>query len=127
MPRPLLPETRIAPQLLDGMAHFHEDTLQEVIRAVDTHDVVVVGMRQNPFPKKAYKLLKERGIAFHSLEYGSYLSDWRRRLAIKIWSGFPTFPQVFAKGVLVGGASDLEQALADGSFQKLLDAERRMA
>jgi glutaredoxin-related protein len=39
-----------------------------------------------------------------------------------MWSGWPTFPQVFVKGALVGGAADLEAALADGSFKALLGA-----
>src|SRR5438046_10541438 len=57
-------------------------------------------MRQNPFPKKARKLLDEAGLAYKYLEYGSYLGEWRRRLALKMWTGWPTFPMVFVKGVL---------------------------
>ena len=33
----------------------------------------------------------------------------RERLAIKMWSGWPTYPQIFIKGTLVGGASDLKK------------------
>ena len=44
------------------------------------------------------------GIAHHYLEYGSYFSEWRRRNALKMWTGWPTFPMVFVKGALVGGA-----------------------
>ena len=73
---------------------------------------VVVGMAGNPFPKKARRLLDGAGIAHHDLDFGSYLSQWRRRNALKLWTGWPTFPMVFVKGVLVGGAqgqaSDIE-------------------
>ena len=48
------------------------------------------------------------------LLYGSYLGDWRRRLAIKMWSGWPTYPMVFVKGVLVGGSSELQKLLQRG-------------
>ncbi|MFN0040916.1 MAG: glutaredoxin domain-containing protein, partial [Burkholderiales bacterium] len=84
--------------------------------AVATNDIVVVGMRQNPFPRKARKLLDAANIAYKYLEYGSYLGEWRRRLAIKMWTGWPTFPMVFVKGVLIGGASELEQLLASGEL-----------
>ena len=37
-----------------------------------------------------------------------------------MWSGWPTFPMVFVKGVLVGGAADLDQLIASGELQRLL-------
>ena len=36
-----------------------------------------------------------------------------RRLALKMWTGFPTFPMIFVDQQLVGGNSDLEKLLAD--------------
>jgi len=48
-------------------------------------------------------LLSEAGISYHYLEYGSYFSQWKRRLALKMWTGWPTFPMVFRDGVLLGG------------------------
>ena len=73
-------------------------------------------MRMNPFPKKARKALDAAGIAYKYLEYGSYLGEWRRRLALKMWTGWPTFPMVFVKGVLVGGADDLARLIASGAL-----------
>jgi monothiol glutaredoxin len=32
---------------------------------------------------------------FIYLEYGSYTKGWRRRLALKMWTGWPTFPMIF--------------------------------
>ena len=52
------------------------------------------------------------------IEYGSYWSEWRRRLALKMWTGWPTFPMVFVKGVLVGGAQDLERLINSGELKK---------
>ena len=77
-------------------------------------------MRQNAMPKKARRLLAAAGLAHKYLEYGSYLSEWRRRNALKMWTGWPTFPMVFVKGVLVGGADDLEKLLASGELKRLL-------
>ena len=35
----------------------------------------VVGMRMNPFPKKARRLLDAAGLAYKYLEYGSYIGN----------------------------------------------------
>lgn len=87
---------------------------------VAEHDVVVVGMAQNPHPPKARKLLATKGIPFVYLEYGSYFSQWRRRTALKMWTGWPTFPMVFVKGTLVGGASDLAKLADSGDLDEML-------
>ena len=102
----------------------HEDVVGEVRAAIAAHDVVVVGMGINPHPGRARKLLDEAGIAHTDLDYGSYLSQWKPRLALKIWAGWPTFPMVFVKGTLIGGADQTKHMLADGSLKALLDAPR---
>jgi glutaredoxin-related protein len=83
--------------------------------------LVVVGMAQNPVVKKARKALEGAGIRFTYLEYGSYFAQWKQRLAIKLWSGWPTFPQVFVRGVLIGGYQELKVALTDGSLKRMLE------
>jgi monothiol glutaredoxin len=59
-------------------------------------------------------------VAYHYLEYGSYFNTWRRRNALKMWTGWPTFPMIFVRGVLVGGASDLQALLDSGALKKML-------
>ena len=120
MQRPLLPEDRVDPAIRDKMASNHRDIIDEVEAAVAAHDVVVVGMKQNPFPRRARKALTAAGIAFHYLEYGSYFNTWRRRTALKIWSGWPTFPMIFVKGVLIGGAEDAQKLLDSGELARRL-------
>lgn len=120
MPRPILEESRIHPAARERVATHYRDTLQEVQEAIAGHAVVVVGMRQNPYPRKARKALAAAGIAHHYIEYGSYLSHWRRRNALKMWSGWPTMPMVFVKGTLVGGADDLVRLIDSGELKRLL-------
>jgi len=120
MPRPILDETRIHPAIREKITHWHADIIQEVQAAAAANAVLVVGMRQNPNPRHARKLLDMHGIKYKYLEYGSYFSQWRRRGALKAWTGWPTFPMVFVKGVLVGGASDLARLHASGELAKLL-------
>ena len=106
--RPILPEDKIHPAVREKVATNRMDYVHQVQAAMAANAVVVVGMGINPMPKKARKLLDEAGVAYKYLEYGSYLSEWRQRNAIKMWTGWPTFPQVFVKGSLVGGADDLQ-------------------
>ena len=118
MPRTILPEAQIHPAVREKIANYRTDVLKEVQAAVAANEIVVVGMRMNPFPKKARRLLDAAGLAYQYLEYGSYLGEWRRRLVLKLWTGWPTFPMVFVKGVLVGGADDLARLIAKGELGK---------
>ncbi len=118
--RPVLGLAHIHPAIRAYVANNRQDIVREVQAAVAAHPVVVVGMRINLMPKKARRLLDAAGIAYHYLEYGSYFGDWRRRNALKMWTGWPTFPMVFVRGVLVGGANDLEKLLKAGELQPML-------
>jgi len=120
MPRSILDESHIHPAIRDRIAGNHADIVREVQAAIAAHDVVVVGMKQNPVPRTARKTLDAAGIAYRYLEYGSYLTDWRRRNALKMWTGWPTFPMVFVKGVLVGGAKDLAKLATSGELTRML-------
>ena len=120
MPRPILEESRIHPAIRERVAGHHRSVIDEVQAAVSAHDVVVVGMRQNPYPRKARALLDAAGIRHHDLDYGSYFSDWRRRNALKMWCGWPTLPMVFVKGSLVGGFDDLKALHDSGELARLL-------
>ena len=94
--------------------------MQQVQAAARQHAVLVVGMAQNPYPRKARKALDDAGVPYHYLSYGSYFGDWRRRNALKMWSGWPTLPMVFVKGQLVGGADDLAKLIDSGELRRLL-------
>jgi glutaredoxin len=118
MARPTLPADKVAPEIHDQVAAFHRGVIDEVERTVSKDPVVIVGMAQNPFVKRARKLLEDEGVKFTYLEYGSYFSQWKERLAIKLWAGFPTFPMVFIDGTLVGGFKDIEKLRADGKLKR---------
>lgn len=120
MKRTTLEEQDVHPAVRDKIAGYQHDLLTEVQTAVGENDVVVVGMAQNPHVKGARALLDERDVRFAYLEYGSYLSTWRRRLALKMWTGWPTFPMVFVKGTLVGGREDLQRLADSGELDQLL-------
>jgi glutaredoxin-related protein len=120
MPRQTLDEARLHPAIRDAVANAHADIVHNVHAATLSNPVLVVGMAGNPFCRRARRLLTEAQIPFHYLGYGSYFSEWRARNALKMWSGWPTFPMVFVKGNLVGGAQDLEALIKSGELKRLL-------
>ena len=122
MTRNILDETHIHPAIRGKIATNHADIVREVQAAIAANDVVVVGMKQNPNPRRACKALDAAGLPYKCLEYGSYFNGWRRRNALKMWTGWPTFPMVFVKGVLIGGADDLERLIQSGDVKKMMAA-----
>lgn len=120
MPRLILDETRLHPAIRDQVANSHADIVHNVQSAALSNAVLVVGMAGNPFCRRARRILNEAEVKHHYLEYGSYLSQWRPRNALKMWTGWPTFPMVFVKGNLVGGAEDLERLIKRGELKRLL-------
>jgi monothiol glutaredoxin len=120
MPRETLDEAHIHPAIRKFVATRHADVVNEVKAAIAQHTVVVVGMGINPMPKKARKALDAAGVAHHYLEYGNYFNEWRRRNALKMWTGWPTFPMIFVKGTLVGGATDLIKLIENGELARLI-------
>jgi len=124
MSRNVLDEAHVHPAIRKTIAGHHEDIIREVQAAAAANDVVVVGMKQNPQPKKARKALDAASIPYKYLEYGSYMNLWRRRNALKMWTGWPTFPMVFVKGVLVGGADDVKRLIENGEMKAMLAGKR---
>ena len=60
MPRPVLDEAHIHPAIRERISTLHTDIVREVQTAVAKHPVVVVGMAQNPAPKRVRKALEEK-------------------------------------------------------------------
>lgn len=120
MPRPVLDEAQIHPAIRDKVANLHADIVHNVRSAAASNPVLVVGMAFNMPARAARRALDAAQVPYQYLEFGGYLSQWRRRNALKMWSGWPTFPMVFVKGQLVGGASDLQRLIERGELKRLL-------
>ncbi len=114
--RPVLDHAQIHPTIRRRVAQYHSKIVTQVIDAVANNQAVVIGMSLNPAVKKARQLLEGQGLKVTYLEFGGYGSMWHERLAIKMWSGWPTYPQVFVNGMLVGGASDVKSLVANNAL-----------
>ncbi len=124
MPRKILLEKNIHPAIQSMVSNNNSDIVTEVQEAVANNKVVVVGMAQNPQPKKARKILKKLGIEHKYLEYGNYFNTWYRRNALKMWTGWPTFPMIFINGILIGGAEDMQRLIDEDELSDLLQTSQ---
>ena len=120
MPRHLLDEARLHPAIRNKIETNRRDIVDEVISATEKSPVVVVGMAHNPHCYKVRNHLNAASVEFTYLEYGNYLTEWRRRNALKMWTGWPTFPMVFIHGNLVGGAADVAALISSGELPGLI-------
>jgi len=120
MSRTILEEARLHPAIRERVGNLNADIVHNVQAAATSNAVLVVGMAGNPHVRRAKRALDAAGIAYQYLEFGSYLGGWRRRNALKMWTGWPTFPMVFVKGILVGGADELERLVGGGELKRTL-------
>ena len=114
--RKMLMNDQIHPTQRDKVNSYHADVVAAVEAAVEPNRIVVVGIRWNDAVWQARKNLTKAGLDFKYIEYGSYTSMWRKRLALKMWTGWPTFPMIFVDQQLIGGNSDLKKLLAQNAI-----------
>ena len=62
-------------------------------------------------------ILNEHGIDYESVNVLDEEHNSGLREAIKVYSQWPTIPQVFAYGEFVGGADILEELVTDGKIK----------
>jgi monothiol glutaredoxin len=97
------------------------DRVQEVI---DTAPVALF-MKGTPSvcacgnSQRALEALRGAGAGFTAVDV---LPDPRIRQELSSLSGWPTIPQVFVKGELVGGADIVEELAATGELERKLEA-----
>ena len=104
-----------------------EWTPEELQALVDDHPIVLF-MKGSPnepqcgFSNRAAQVLQALGEEFASV---NVLSDPRAIPSICAWSDFPTMPQVFVHGELIGGSDIALEMLQDGSLREMYDAGRQ--
>lgn len=93
-------------------------------RVLITKNRVFLFMKGSPnFPQcgfsgQAVGLLRQAGAEFAHFDI---LSDPDMRSAVKVLGSWPTFPQLYVDGELVGGSDILSEMAASGELSSLLD------
>ena len=101
-------------------------TPEELQAIVDEHALVLFmkGTPNEPqcgFSNRAAQAMQTFGEPFAAV---NILTDPRAIPSVCAWSDFPTMPQVFVQGELIGGSDIVLEMLQDGSLQEMFDAGR---
>ncbi|GMG15598.1 unnamed protein product [Phytophthora fragariaefolia] len=105
-----------------------EAAFQESLRALVHSAPVLLFMKGTPaepkcgFSKKTVQLLRDHQIAFSSFDI---LSDDQVRQGLKKFSNWPTYPQLYVKGKLIGGLDILNEMAEDGDLSEQLGVEKK--
>lgn len=70
------------------------------------------------FTKQLLSLFTQYDI--HSYDYFDILLDETTRQGLKVYSSWPTYPQIYMNGKLLGGLDIVREMLEDGSFVQLM-------
>ncbi len=103
------------------------DDIREFIESAIRENEVMLFMKGTPqepacgFSMRASGALNTLGVKYAALDI---LPDPRIREELSSVSGWPTIPQLFVKGELVGGSDIVLEMLESGELAKLLDVEQ---
>lgn len=101
-----------------------ERNVQAEISAIVGNSRVVLFMKGTPqfpqcgFSSRAAQILQACGI--REFAYCNVLEDSAIREGIKIYSSWPTIPQLYVDGNFVGGADIMQEMYASGELQSIL-------
>lgn len=96
---------------------------EERIRKTLSDNKVVIFMKGNPqFPQCGFSMRASQALTACGVEYAhvDVLSEPEVRQTLPNISNWPTFPQVFVDGELVGGCDIVIDMFQKGELQKLL-------
>lgn len=95
---------------------------QHIQKEIDTNPVVLFMKGTADFPScgfsaKVVNILSDLGVPFKDI---NILEDDNLRQGLKEFSHWPTFPQLYVKGKLVGGCDIVREMYASGELKSLL-------
>ena len=97
------------------------DTAERIKQIVDSNPIVLFmkGTPQAPqcgFSMRTVQVLQACGVKFHAVDV---LAEPEFRQGLPKFSNWPTFPQVFINGELVGGCDIVMDLYQSGELQKM--------
>lgn len=102
------------------------DINERIKNQLDSHDVMLYMKGTPDFPQCGFSsqtvsALKKIGKPF---SYVNIFEDSEIREGLKSYSNWPTFPQLYIKGDLVGGCDIVMEMYQNGELAELLNEEK---
>lgn len=99
------------------------DIMSEIANEVSRNKIVLFmkGTPSQPmcgFSARAAGILDSYGIAYHAV---NILADPEKRQAIKVFSDWPTIPQIYVEGEFLGGSDILNQMYETGQLDEVME------
>jgi monothiol glutaredoxin len=96
---------------------------EKIKKMIDTNKILLFMKGDRKFPQcgfsgMACQILDHLGAAY---ETNNVLEDNKIREGVKIFSNWPTIPQLYVNGEFVGGADIMREMFESGELKKLLD------
>jgi Grx4 family monothiol glutaredoxin len=116
-------ELNESPQLVSINARPNTGLKGKLQQLVDSKPILLFmkGTPDQPrcgFSRKVVEVLKEVGVEFGSFDI---LSDEEVREGMKVFSNWPTFPQLYCKGELLGGCDIIFEMHQSGELKKVFE------
>ncbi|MEC7756296.1 MAG: Grx4 family monothiol glutaredoxin [Candidatus Thermoplasmatota archaeon] len=107
-----------------------EWTPEELQKVVEENQIVIFMKGTPDQPQCGFSARGAQVISMVANELGmetfasvNVLSDPRARPALKEWSDFPTIPQIFVKGELIGGSDIALEMYQSGDLKRILSED----
>jgi len=99
------------------------DTLEQIKNIVESNPIVIFMKGTPQFPQCGFSMrtvqaLNACGVDFHAVDV---LAQPEFRQSLPRYSDWPTFPQLFVKGELVGGCDIVLGMYQSGELQRLVE------
>ncbi len=102
------------------------ETIERIKNQIESNPVLLYMKGTPDFPQcgfsaRAVQILEQCGVEY---AFVNVFEDPEVRENLKIYSNWPTFPQLFVNGELVGGSDIMLQLYQSGELQKLLKPQQ---
>jgi monothiol glutaredoxin len=99
------------------------DVVERIKQEIESKPVVLFMKGTPDFPQCGFSARTSQVLKTLGVEFGhvNVLAELEVRASLPRYSNWPTFPQLFVKGELVGGCDIVVEMSESGELKKLLD------
>lgn len=115
--------SKIQDNIINNNINNNDKPIEQRLHSLINLSPVMLFMKGNPdnprcgFSRQMIDILKQNNIKFN---YFDILSDQTVRDELKKYSNWPTYPQLYSCGKLVGGLDVVKELIAEGEFSSVL-------
>jgi monothiol glutaredoxin len=98
------------------------DVIERIKSQLSSHPVLLFMKGTPDFPQCGFSAAAVRALGASGVEFGhvNIFEDPELREALKEYSNWPTYPQLYINGELIGGADIIIEMYKSGELQKAL-------